>query len=92
MSRRLRSDLAALHRAQFEPGLDERALPALDPRNFSQRAWRRVPKRAGLERRNPEDLRDTYASWLLSLGVQLGYVSQQLGHADVGVTARHYAR
>jgi len=38
-------------------------------------------KRAGLERRSPKDLRDTYASWLLSLGVQLGYVSQQLGHS-----------
>ena len=24
--------------------------------------------------------------------MQLGYVSQQLGHADVAVTARHYAR
>ena len=27
-----------------------------------------------------------------ALGVQLGYVSQQLGHAHVAVTARHYAR
>ena len=25
-------------------------------------------------------------------GVQLGYVSAQLGHSDVSVTARHYAR
>ncbi len=25
-------------------------------------------------------------------GVQLGYVSRQLGHSDVSVTARHYAR
>ncbi len=24
--------------------------------------------------------------------MQLGYVSQQLGHGDVAVTARHYAR
>jgi len=34
----------------------------------------------------------TFASRLLTAGVQLGYVSQQLGHADVSVTARHYAR
>ena len=46
----------------------------------------------GVERRALKDLRDTYASWLLSAGVQLGYVLQQLGHADVAVTARHYAR
>ena len=39
-----------------------------------------------------KDLRDTYASQLLTCGVQLGYVSAQLGHADVAVTARHYAR
>jgi hypothetical protein len=37
-------------------------------------------------------VRDTFASQLLTAGVQLGYVSRQLGHADVSVTARHYAR
>ena len=40
----------------------------------------------------PKDLRDSFASHLLTAGVQLGYISRQLGHADVGVTARHYAR
>jgi len=40
----------------------------------------------------PHGLRDTYASHLLSAGVQLAYVSAQLGHADVAITARHYAR
>jgi hypothetical protein len=42
--------------------------------------------------RTPKDLRDTFASQILTAGVQLGYVSRQLGHADVSVTARHYAR
>ncbi len=41
--------------------------------------------------RRLKDLRDTYASQLLSVGVQLGYVSKQLGHSDVSTTARHYA-
>ncbi len=41
---------------------------------------------------SPKDLRDTFASQLLTVGVQLGYVSAQLGHADLGTTARHYAR
>ena len=40
----------------------------------------------------PHGLRDTYASHLLSAGVQLTYVSAQLGHADVSVAAHHYAR
>ena len=34
-------------------------------------------------------LRDTYASHLLSAGVQLAYVSAQLAHADVAITAGH---
>jgi integrase len=32
------------------------------------------------------------AEELLSAGVQLAYVSHQLGHADVAITARSYAR
>jgi integrase len=35
---------------------------------------------------------ESAASGGLTAGIQLGYVSQQLGHADVAVTARHYAR
>ena len=38
-----------------------------------------------------KDLRDTFASQLLTTGVQLGYLSVQLEHADVSITARHYA-
>jgi hypothetical protein len=52
----------------------------------------RILKRAGIGHRSYKDLRDTYASSLLTAGVQLGYVSAQLGHADVVVTARHYAK
>lgn len=64
----------------------------IEPSNFQHRTWRRVLKRADIGPRTIKDLRDTFASQLLSAGVQLGYVSQQLGHADVSVTARHYAR
>jgi hypothetical protein len=34
----------------------------------------------------------TFTSQLLTCGVPLPYVSAQLGHADVAVTARHYVR
>jgi hypothetical protein len=40
----------------------------------------------------PKDLRDTFASHLLTRGISPAYVSRQLGHADWSVTARHYAR
>ena len=50
------------------------------------------PRPGGIGHRALKDLRDAFASQLLTAGVQLGYVSQQLGHADVSVTAKHYAR
>ena len=73
-------------------GPDARVLEGIQPDNFRHRQWRRILKRARIGHRAPKDLRDTFASQLLSAGIQLGYVSAQLGHADVGVTSRHYAR
>jgi integrase len=92
LSRRLRRALLELHRARFAPSPEALVLDTLEPNNFRHRDWRRICKRADLARRQLKDLRDTFASQLLTAGVQLGYVSQQLGHADVGVTARHYAK
>jgi len=92
LSRRLREAPAALYRERFEPGPEDLALPDVWPENFRQREWPRICKRAKVGDRALKDLRDTSASQLLTCGVQLGYVSQQLGHADVAITARHYAR
>jgi integrase len=63
-------------------------LVGIEPSNFRHRAWRRILKRADIGPRAIKDRRDTVASQLLTAGVQLGYVSQQLGRADVSVTAR----
>src|SRR5262249_12691676 len=52
----------------------------------------RILSRAGIGHRALKDLRDTFASQLLTSGVNLAYVSRQLGHADIQVTTRHYAR
>jgi integrase len=49
-------------------------------------------KRAKIAKCAMKDLRDTFASQLLTCGAPLGYISNQLGHADIGVTSRHYAR
>jgi hypothetical protein len=67
-------------------------LAGIDPANFRHREGRRTLTRAGLAHRPMKDLRDTFASQLLIADVQLGYVSTQLGHSDVSVTAQHYAR
>ena len=91
LSRRLRASLDRLHRERWNPDPDALVV-TLDPNTFRLAGWRRICAAAGLGRRNMKDLRDSFASHLLSAGVQLGYVSKQLGHADVGVTAKHYAR
>lgn len=40
----------------------------------------------------PHCLRHTYTSQMLTMGLDLAYISQQLGHANVGITAKVYAR
>ncbi len=103
MSRRLRNALQAYHLEQGRPASG--TIAPLDHANYRNRHFRMlreaiaieiqketVPSHVSLDGVTPKDLRDTFASQLLSVGIQLPYVSKQLGHADVGVTAKHYAR
>jgi len=92
LSRRLRAALLELERRAFRPSPSRRVLDGVDPSNWRKRQWRRICADAGVGHRAIKDLRDTNASQLLTGGVQLGYVSVQLGHSDVSVTANHYAR
>ena len=91
LSRRL---LAALQEAWMAEGRPVAGPVArVDHANYRNRVLPRICKAAEIgEGFTPHCLRDTFASQLLSTGVQLAYVSHQLGHADVAVTARHYAR
>ncbi len=66
--------------------------PGVDPDNYRTRHFARVCERARLGKRKPKDLRDTFASQLLTCGVQLAYISEQLGHANTDVTAKAYAK
>jgi integrase len=103
MSRRLRNALLAFHLEQGRP--ESGTIAEVEHANYRNRHFRRLRKAMGIEstertavpgisphKLTPKDLRDTLASQLLTVGIQLGYVSQQLGHADVSVTAKHYAR
>ncbi|MCH8083366.1 MAG: site-specific integrase [Myxococcales bacterium] len=92
LSLRLRKLLREYWIVKGQPDASERILPALQPQNYRARHFAKVCEAAGLEDHTPKDLRDTFASQLLTAGVQLGYVSKQLGHSDVSVTARHYAK
>ncbi len=54
-------------------------------------ALRRICKQAGIRPVKPKDLRDTFASQMLTVGISLGWISNQLGHGNAAVTARYYA-
>lgn len=54
--------------------------------------WKPLLKRAGVRYRNPYQTRHTYASMMLSSGENLAWVSSQMGHSNVLITARTYAR
>ena len=55
-------------------------------------AWLPIMKRAGIEYRNPYQIRHTFASTLLTAGANPWYVASQLGHEDVEMVFRTYGK
>jgi integrase len=100
LSRRLRSALLEAWIGQGRPDPDALVFrnpngsTPFDGDNFRRRQWADLCaiKRVGVGARKLKDLRDSYASHLLSAGIQLAYVSKQLGHQSMQLTERHYAR
>lgn len=61
--------------------------------NFYNRIWVPSCERAGLDPRpSPHDCRHSFASWLLSDGIPLEAVQDQLGHESIETTRRVYAK
>jgi site-specific recombinase XerD len=60
----------------------------IDPHNFLNRQWRDAITRSGVLAR-PHDLRHTYASRLISAGVEMERVQQLLGHSSIQTTQRY---
>lgn len=54
--------------------------------------WQPLCRRAGIEYRNPYQVRHTYASTLLTSGHNPWYVAAQLGHEDVEMVFRTYGK
>lgn len=54
--------------------------------------WRRALTLAGLELRPPGQMRHTFATLALAAGVPIDAVSKMLGHADISITLRYYAK
>ncbi|HEX4999192.1 MAG TPA: tyrosine-type recombinase/integrase [Terriglobia bacterium] len=58
--------------------------------NWRNRIYWKACKKANIRRRRLHDTRHTFASILLSNGESLKYVSSQLGHASIRMTADVY--
>lgn len=54
--------------------------------------WIPLLKKAGVRYRNPYQTRHTFASMMLSAGENIAWVSSQMGHSNIMITARTYAR
>jgi integrase len=92
LSRRLRAALGELYMTRDpRPGRDDRVFPSLDAQALRV-TWPKITARAELPGVRLKDLRDTFASHLLTLGVPIQFVSRQLGHGGIQVTQTHYAR
>jgi integrase len=72
--------------------LNEKTSKPFDGDAQIRRAWRRALLRAGIRYRNPYQTRHTYASWMLSAGESLPWISKQMGHSSITTTTKHYAR
>jgi len=94
LSKRLRAALLERYVEQGQPSAESRVFPSFNGDNFRRRQWADIcgKKGAGIGHRQIKDLRDSYASLLLSAGIPLAFVSKQLGHQSMQLTERHYAR
>jgi len=92
LSLRLRDALITHYREKWEPSASALVLDGVNYYTFREGPWRRIRKQADLGPIRLKDLRDTFASQLLTAGITLQYISGQLGHESVGVTEKHYAK
>lgn len=63
----------------------------LDPANLVKRAFEPALRSAGLRRVRFHDLRHTAASIMINDGMNLKFVSHQLGHSSIQITLDRYA-
>lgn len=54
------------------------------------RRFAKVMETATLTGYTRKDLRDTFGSWLLSCGVPIARIKEQLGHSSIATTETHY--
>jgi integrase len=68
------------------------SLAAFRGREKKPGPWRKALTAAGVEYREPRQMRHSYASLSLAAGAKIEDVSRQMGHSDIKTTLEHYAR
>jgi integrase len=91
LSRRLHGALGNLYLDRPPSDLNDLIFPEINADSLRP-TWQRIIGRADLPGVRVKDLRDTFASQLLTVGIPIQWVSRQLGHSGVSVTERHYAK
>jgi integrase len=64
----------------------------LDPDNLYKRYFLPIIEKAGLRKFRFHDMRHTFGSLLIQKGASLKYVSEQMGHSSIKVTADIYGQ
>jgi len=90
MTATLRDELEKAHKLRGASGrvieLDGEAIASV------RKSFDTAVRRAGLTNVHRHDIRHTAAVWMAGAGVPLEKISEYLGHSDIGVTKRVYAR
>lgn len=60
--------------------------------NWRKRVWNPALKEAGLSHRPLYQMRHSFATLALAQGARIEAIGRQLGHSDISVTLKHYAR
>lgn len=87
------SEAAFLLLANLGPR-DEGPVFLYNGRPFKQphKAWKRALKRAGIPEARWHDMRHTFGSWAIQMGIPLDKVQDALGHSEIATTQRYAHR
>ncbi|WP_237667870.1 site-specific integrase, partial [Vibrio sp. V42_P2S4T144] len=66
--------------------------PWLNPKQFAKQFFTGFLKEAGVPHRGPNQLRHTGASIPFNRGVSVAWIAELLGHRDVSIVEKHYAK
>jgi integrase len=91
MSRRLRRLLQNRYMALGRPRAESFVIQQSEPKYIRERLDRTY-KAAGIEPHKLKNLRDAVSTLPVTHGIVQKRISLQLGHSNVGITERHYAR